>query len=322
LLRTIDKYMSTDRVYNLSMSIVQSSGCGKSRLVDKAAEERFAFPLNLRESLTQSVKTYPPADEEVREYLVPEKDTASDRDLTRRYVSFLTAMFSAAESVVSGWKLQEHSRIAKKWHSFLNEGQDFQSTGQNRRDFYRRVIESAKKLPNPIFEVEVPSSGDVEASELLGDSYSRLAAALYPGHPGPPKESSKKRCAFFIYIDEAHTLTGDPPKWNNSRSRSAYHCLGSALTYMKTLPVFTLFLSTNSKLKSLAPTTASHPSARVFGDESILFPPYTELPFDIFTEKLCERLEKKDSSSSMALKKLCSTEVLVRFGRPLLVQTL
>jgi hypothetical protein len=155
------------------------------------------------------------------------------------------------------------------------------------------------------------------AEEQLIASYSRLATVLYPSAAGPPLRSRGGGCAFFIYIDEAHTLTHDPPKENKDRDRSAYHSLGTALTYMKAVPVFTLFLSTNSKLRALAPTTASHPSARVFGAESILFPPYTELPYDIFTKKLCARLN--EDGSAVTLTEMCSAETLVRFGRPLSV---
>jgi hypothetical protein len=37
--------------YNHSISIIQSSGMGKSRLVDAVAKIKFCFPFNLREPL-------------------------------------------------------------------------------------------------------------------------------------------------------------------------------------------------------------------------------------------------------------------------------
>ncbi|HEV7737358.1 MAG TPA: hypothetical protein VGO47_08335 [Chlamydiales bacterium] len=54
-LEYIDKHTprlgSADNFYNRSLSIVQSSGMGKSRLVDHCAQLRFTIPFNLRESL-------------------------------------------------------------------------------------------------------------------------------------------------------------------------------------------------------------------------------------------------------------------------------
>jgi hypothetical protein len=53
LLTTMDLYTPRKGVtyYNRSLSIVQSSGMGKSRLVDHSARSRFTFPFNLHEPL-------------------------------------------------------------------------------------------------------------------------------------------------------------------------------------------------------------------------------------------------------------------------------
>jgi hypothetical protein len=58
LLNTLDRYVTTlssversDQLYNLSVSFVQSSCTGKSRVVDEATRLRLAVVMNLRESL-------------------------------------------------------------------------------------------------------------------------------------------------------------------------------------------------------------------------------------------------------------------------------
>jgi hypothetical protein len=56
LLRVMDGYkakLEPLATYNFSLSIVQSSGMGKSRTVDCAARRRFTFPFNLREELPE-----------------------------------------------------------------------------------------------------------------------------------------------------------------------------------------------------------------------------------------------------------------------------
>jgi hypothetical protein len=53
LLTTMDRYVvdASSGCYNRSFSIVQSSGTGKSRLVDYSAQSRFTFPFNLHEQM-------------------------------------------------------------------------------------------------------------------------------------------------------------------------------------------------------------------------------------------------------------------------------
>jgi hypothetical protein len=53
LLTTMDQYTPAraEDYYNRSFTIVQSSGMGKSRLVDHSAKSRFTFPFNLHEKL-------------------------------------------------------------------------------------------------------------------------------------------------------------------------------------------------------------------------------------------------------------------------------
>jgi len=53
LLSVMDQYPpnAPTKYYNRSLSIIQSSGMGKSRLVDHSAKSRFTFPINLHEKL-------------------------------------------------------------------------------------------------------------------------------------------------------------------------------------------------------------------------------------------------------------------------------
>ena len=55
LLKTVDEYHK-DRRHNHSISIVQSSGTGKSRGVAEAANIRFTFLFNLRRDLQFTVR--------------------------------------------------------------------------------------------------------------------------------------------------------------------------------------------------------------------------------------------------------------------------
>jgi len=63
LLNTMDLYspLLGGRYYNRSFSIVQSSGMGKSRLVDHSAKSRFTFPFNLHEMMSTRTKSMHPS---------------------------------------------------------------------------------------------------------------------------------------------------------------------------------------------------------------------------------------------------------------------
>ncbi|KAJ1301372.1 hypothetical protein OPQ81_008637 [Rhizoctonia solani] len=63
-----NKAGTVSKLYNKSICVIQSSGMGKSRLVDEAAKEVFAIPANLCEELPKGLEAYPPADEELRSY--------------------------------------------------------------------------------------------------------------------------------------------------------------------------------------------------------------------------------------------------------------
>ncbi|KAG9118690.1 hypothetical protein FRC07_006677 [Ceratobasidium sp. 392] len=72
------------------------------------------------------------------------------------------------------------------------------------------------------------------------------------------------------------------------------------------MPMFFSFSSTNFNFKEFAPTLANFPTAHRL-DGTQLVPPFAELPFDVSENQL----------TSLTLDTLCTTQAIVRFGRPL-----
>ena len=118
------------------------------------------------------------------------------------------------------------------------------------------------------------------------------------------------KCSFFIYVDEAESLTEEPKR---RHTRTAYHALGHVLGWIKREAVFTLFLSRNSRLRSIAPSARWHPYEREW-ERVKLIPPFTELPFDVLAQKMRPRLE---AEKALTLDRLCSLKEMVKLGRPL-----
>lgn len=119
--------------------------------------------------------------------------------------------------------------------------------------------------------------------------------------------ASNSGIKFFLVFDEAHTLI-DPHNSNESASHSAHGTLHRVLSFLKGRPLFTIFLSTNSKVQASAPSADRHPSLRA-REGDILFPPFVELPFDLFA----------NFTGSYTLREACSSSTALKFGRPMSV---
>lgn len=121
----------------------------------------------------------------------------------------------------------------------------------------------------------------------------------------------------LLYFDEAHTLTDGQSNWivHNPDSWNAYEVLLSALNSFACPPVFSLFLSTNSRMSVLAPTPGQHKSSRAKESSDHLNAPFTELPFD------CHRNLPVNltitAHKQVTLTDVSKVEFMSKFGRPL-----
>lgn len=131
-------------------------------------------------------------------------------------------------------------------------------------------------------------------------------------HPRPHRYSSANNVELVLVIDEAHSLTL-PDK---SLPRSRLGIFEHVLKIIRKNPIFTVFLSTNTKIEALAPSVGSHPSFRVAIDDRsnvFLFPPLTEfVPFDSNVPEA----GKGAFAQGLTLEAISSPEYVVSFGRP------
>lgn len=117
----------------------------------------------------------------------------------------------------------------------------------------------------------------------------------------------------ILVIDEAHPLTTFPDK---SLPRSRLSIFEHVLTIIRSIPIFTVFLSTNTKLEPPPPAIRYSPSFRVATDERsnrFLFPPLTEfVPFDYNVSEA----DKVAFAQGVTLTAISSPEYMVSYGRP------
>ncbi|KAK0206002.1 hypothetical protein DFS33DRAFT_1381115 [Desarmillaria ectypa] len=162
---TVDKpWEEMSNAYNPSASIISSFGTAKSRCVDVTAEQLFCLPINIKETVEAGAGqpiAYPPSDDMVRDYLVPNNEH-EESVLIRKYVAFLTALFnhtvktltpmksleketySTAEELALSWKKRLASVRACLGIS-MQISPDYLSPAA--RKLEARLVESFMKIP-------------------------------------------------------------------------------------------------------------------------------------------------------------------------------
>ncbi|KAG5731439.1 hypothetical protein E4T56_gene4411, partial [Termitomyces sp. T112] len=297
---------SFEKPYANFCAIIQGSGTGKSRLVDKVADSVFMIPMVLRPTGDRS--GFPQGDMADGQPLVrffctkTTKETLELR-VQRRYLLFLLKIIAFVDNWINLWKRSGLGieRVAADWKEYLGP-----PLSPERLKMYTTAID-----PSPLRGFEDISDERVEFDHLRNrvkifiDSVSKK---IEPAH-------TDIQPVIIFYFDEAHHLS--KTMVSAEPNRTAYQCLCKAFTYMMNAPVFALFLSTYSKLSETVPTSSrnfwsSRPmSSHSEGNDDNMNAPFVELPFDAW---------KKPSlviEGTHSAQEICSLKFMARFGRPL-----
>jgi hypothetical protein len=145
--------------YGRYCSIIQSSGMGKSRLLDELSKTHFMIPINLRgdrtgglsylfDSLTfmahqSSMIGYPPPDNNVREFLT--KMVYAVPDIAALLRHFLVALFDKTAETLGTMGTDTSERI-KTFRDHMSRGQKMVSVGDDRFNFYQDVVKKAEEV--------------------------------------------------------------------------------------------------------------------------------------------------------------------------------
>ena len=152
------------------------------------------------------------------------------------------------------------------------------------------------------FKKEESTNGGNLGNELI-DSANKLVLCIRR-----LTDINRERDIFpvIVYFDEAQTLCDI--KWEGKGD--LYTSLMRVLTILTLTetPIFFIFLSTNSRLSTLAPTSAAYPSARIDKSGKKLVPPVFTLPFD-------DHYRVGDLKHPPTLDHVCSLEHISKAGR-------
>jgi hypothetical protein len=156
--------------YNHSIAIIQSSGMGKSRLMDAVAMIKFCFPLNIREDLPSDQRggvtllypvgnhcanichsAYPPSDRQVYEFFQEPhlRQSGDETEIELKYIAFFVGLLRVAQAELHHAlrsTASHDSSIPQRWRNYLAQGATEYAVGQKRRRFYDEVTKLAMDL--------------------------------------------------------------------------------------------------------------------------------------------------------------------------------
>ncbi|KNZ71504.1 hypothetical protein J132_09412 [Termitomyces sp. J132] len=298
---------SFEKPYANFCAIIQGSGTGKSRLVDKLADSVFMIPMILRP--TEDISGFPQGDMANERPLVEffcEKGTTTTSafHVQRRYLLFLLKVIASVDDWInirtrSGLGIE---RVAADWKKHLG----LPPLSLTRFNMYTNAID-----PTPFGDFT-----DILSEEIEFDTLKNRVKIYINSVTKKIEDATNKeiRPVIVFYFDEAHHLTKTVVAKNPQRT--AYQCLCKAFTYMMGAPVFALFLSTYSRLSEFAPSSRNFWSGRPLatdpqGSDDNMNAPFVELPFDAWKESSLV-IEGTHSAEE-----ICSLKFMARFGRPL-----
>lgn len=145
--------------YGPYCSIVQSSGMGKSRLLDEFSKTNFVIPINIRNedttgmyhsflpscTVTPMFLGFPPPDNAIRDLLTRGDST----DIVRpRMLNFLSALFKRTKWIITSelQGAQTQSERITKFREFMIEGRTRTYVGSKREHFYKEVIHDGENV--------------------------------------------------------------------------------------------------------------------------------------------------------------------------------
>ncbi|KAI0260882.1 hypothetical protein BC834DRAFT_898710 [Gloeopeniophorella convolvens] len=310
--------------------IVQSSGMGKSRMVDEVSKALLTIPINLGSGSTG----YPPPDTALRDWLCNPtgiKDASPSKSQTNAaarchafLASLLRALLSHLEDLLGGpnWVGRtDFGYIAFRFREKMIEDQSFVGHGSYRKKFYEKVVSGADEIPKSTQDyvpasptLSYPGSASAQAPSALMNAAAELMDALDQRFLKPRDENDPLSDPIVLLaFDESHELAnlfGHSHQDEGWVQWTMYSELRRVLRQILPFPIFSVFLSTTGKFSSFAPPAQLDPSARIQKSGLKVLTPYSETSFDGLAIKVAD-------DGYLRLDQVASLNHIASLGRPL-----
>ncbi|KAL0960694.1 hypothetical protein HGRIS_005719 [Hohenbuehelia grisea] len=311
--RYIDR--AEGRVYAHYVVLFQSSGTGKSRLVDELSKTVFVIPMCLRDNSCG----FPPADLEVRKYL----SNQHDFDTTNSHCSaFMSCLFRHTAEVLAEGEFKDlnYAQTALLFRQRMTENMMIDHNAF-RRTFYSDVIRKSRAY----IEQMAQTSKDIYdgSSSLHMDLYGHLLDAwkelekVLEGKEEcqePVRHWTEQYPRVLLSFDESHDLPGTRKRRDKYEFYpSAFLYLRASLSLLTRYPVFAIFVSSANRFPLIRFPEDDH-SSRVYTPPSKLVPPYCDIDLDVLAH---DAQEKLDLSGKWTLRRVADDSYMTLLGRPL-----
>ncbi|KAI0300779.1 hypothetical protein BC826DRAFT_619486 [Russula brevipes] len=324
LLKTISSYLAQVGPYGPYASVLNSSGTGKSRMVDELSTKIIMVPICLREGVTG----FPPPDVNLRRWLHSVRDY-SRNNVMDQLLCFLSSLLNvtlgrlqsiAEQDDIKGLtelidrepKASEETvrkrqkLLAETFRELMTNGQTFEEVNEYRRSFFDEVVAWTQEAVNDgrhSNNLSNPPILDMRMKEVLGAG---RALQIFVDSHGVLCQKEGMRRPFVIFsLDEAHGLT----KFKANENWSIYSVLCSCLGPLGAFSFFFLFISTAGKFSYLSPDTLWVPSSRISGHNHVQLPSITETGFD--------QLAFTANEGQTTLEEVMMDRWITHLGRPL-----
>ncbi|KAF9490348.1 hypothetical protein BDN71DRAFT_1400269, partial [Pleurotus eryngii] len=311
----------TDSFYAHYAVLFQSSGTGKSRLVDELAKKIFLIPICLRDVSTGT--RYPPADVDVRTYLT---DRNTRIATYARCWAFMQALFRHTATVLKQDEFEtlDYSETVALFRVKMTESMK-KVHNVYCQNFFREIVRNAEiHLSDITSEVWAEDAQNVEPKEQDAQSVdSKLLQSLMEAWKELDKvlkgrinsSQDTKAPRLLICFDEAHELTVvhkateiDPHPW------STFAELRATLRALINCSIFSIFLSTTGRFSQFAPLSRDDMSARVYTHTLKLIPPFCDTGMDLLA---INEDKKVNLLGGYRLQDVVTDQFMTSFGRPL-----
>ncbi|KAF8324209.1 uncharacterized protein EI90DRAFT_3076333 [Cantharellus anzutake] len=304
-LEEIDKEPGNSRKprYAKAISIIQSSGTGKSRMLTEVGTQIFTLPICLRGAWDPG---YPLSDTPVFDYFQSLKIKCGDNDWSISALGGITSFLAAAhetmltslQNILTEEKC-EKAEVLGHWHEMMEGGR----ARIYRRKFFGVVIERANELKNDYSTTQKSpkredENEDYDAIGHARDFYHRHAKAAV-GNLVEFIKSLTSNPLCVTYFDEAHEL-----------GKCFWIMLRLLQNQDDSIKMWYIFMGTKSSLTDFAPPQ-NMISARLRKEVRRLEPPYFALDFDQYA------IEEAKTSKISTIGHLGTLHHLAQYGRPL-----
>ncbi|OCH91469.1 hypothetical protein OBBRIDRAFT_834132 [Obba rivulosa] len=323
-------------VYYRLTPVLQASGSGRSRLIDRLSATRFVIPLNIGEG------DFPPADSALRDWILKEIYQGPNcvtkgkhviqpglLHINKFFCTFLIALFRTTvtllrhgiRNLIENETMLDHTEkttalesfpisAAAQFRMYMTIGQKVGKPSILRERFYQDVMDAADALmvPGQASLLETNKERDVALQASARDLLDTLVDV---GHLTPddikPRGLAPPPPRVIISFDNADKMT-EVLIDEDGQPRSGMFSFLSAFRTLKEMPLSSTFVTSSWYLFGLPPPKISNFNTAIFYH----FMPFCALGLDDMAVS-----DKYVADGTWTLEKVTRREYWVKLGRPL-----